>query len=144
IGQALQSRTEILLADIWSEVLDVPQIGCDDDFFNLGGDSLRGAIVAAQVYSAFGVEISLGAIADHPTISDLAAYIDAGGRIAGTRRLPPIQPVARTGPIPLSPFQERVWRASEARPGYEVVVRSYHISGPLDVQIVEECFRYLV
>jgi amino acid adenylation domain-containing protein len=143
-GQALQSSTEILLADIWSEALDITQIGRDDDFFNLGGDSLRGAIVAAEVYSTFGVEISLGAIADHPTISDLAAYVDAGGRKACARRLPEIQPVARTDPMPLSPFQERVWRASKVRPGYEVVVRSYHITGPLDVDVMEECLRYLV
>jgi amino acid adenylation domain-containing protein len=143
-GQAHQSSTEVLLADIWSEALDIAQIGRDDDFFDLGGDSLRGAIVAAEVYAAFGVELSLGAIADHPTISDLAAYLDAGGRSEGTRRLPEIQPVARTGPMPLSPFQERIWRASEVRPGYDVVVRSYHISGPLDVHAVEECFRYLV
>ena len=71
-----QTETEMLLADIWAEIFDLPDIGRDDDFFNLGGDSLSGAIVAAQIHAALGVELSLGEIADHPTVFALAAFID--------------------------------------------------------------------
>ena len=142
-GEAAQTRTEILLADIWAEALELPEIFRDDDFFNLGGDSLRGAIVAAEIYSTFGVEISLAAIAEHSTVCALASYIDDGGS-PDAARLPPVMPVPRDGPMPLSPFQERIWRASEIRPGNEVTVRSYDIRGPVDVEILEDCFRYLV
>ena len=75
-GEEPRTETEMLLADIWAEILELPDISRDDDFFNLGGDSLSGAIVAAQVYAALGVELSLGAIADHPTVPTLAAFID--------------------------------------------------------------------
>ena len=43
-----RTETEMLLADIWAEILELPDISRDDDFFNLGGDSLSGAIVAAR------------------------------------------------------------------------------------------------
>lgn len=142
IGEAPQTETETLLADIWAEALDLPQIARDDDFFNLGGDSLKGAIIAAQVYSAFGIEINLAAIADHPTISALAPFIEERGRRVAARP-PPIMPIPRDGPVPLSLFQERAWRATEVRPG-DVSARSYHISGPIDIQILKECFGYLV
>ena len=142
IGDAPQTETETLLADIWAEALDLSRVARDDDFFNLGGDSLKGAIVAAQIYSAFGIEINLAAVADHPTLSALASFIEECGR-TGVTRLPPIVPVPRTGPMPLSIFQERVWTVSQVR-RVDVCARSYHISGPVDVEILEECFRYLV
>ena len=75
-GDEPRTETEMLLADTWAEIFELPDIGRDDDFFNLGGDSLSGAVVAAQVYAALGVELSLSAIADHPTVSTLAAFID--------------------------------------------------------------------
>ena len=56
----------------------------NDDFFDLGGDSLKGAVVAAQVHAALRVELSLGTIADYPTISALAAYIDTCQRAVAT------------------------------------------------------------
>ena len=54
-GTPPRTGTETLVADIWAEALDVPSVSRDDDFFSLGGDSLRGAIIAAHIYSAFGI-----------------------------------------------------------------------------------------
>jgi amino acid adenylation domain-containing protein len=141
-GEVPQTETETLLADIWAEVLDVPQIFRDDDFFNLGGDSLKGAVVAAQVHSAFGIALSLGALADHPTIFALASFIEDCRR-AGVVGLPPILSVLRCGPAPLSLFQERVWRVSEVRPD-DVCARSYRISGSLNIDAFKECLGYLI
>ena len=142
-GEPPRGPTETMIADFWVEALDLPGIGRDGDFFDAGGDSLTGAIVAAEIHAAFGIEISLAALAAHPTVSALAAHVDAE-RKSSARRLPPIVSVSRTEPIPLSPYQERVWRALERRPGYAVIARSYDISGPVDVKVMEECFRYLV
>jgi acyl carrier protein len=141
-GETPQTETETLLADIWAEALELSEITRDDDFFSLGGDSLKGAVVAAQIYAAFGIEVNLAAIADHPTVSTLASHIDECRR-AGPTGQPPIVAVPRTGPMPLSVFQERVWKASEVRP-VEVCARTYGISGPVDAQILSECLGYLV
>ena len=100
-----RTETEMLLADIWAEIFDLPDISRDDDFFNLGGNSLSGAVVAARVHAALGVELSLGEIADHPTISALAAFIDECRR-TGAADPPPIVRVPRAASMPMSLFQE--------------------------------------
>jgi amino acid adenylation domain-containing protein len=136
-----RTETEMLLADIWADVLELPDISRDDNFFNLGGDSLRGAVVAAQVHTALGIELNLGAIADHPTVSTLAAFIDERRRtgVAGT---PPIVRVPRAASMPLSLFQESLWSLNGGPEGTHV--RSYRVIGPLDVPIFKECLSYLV
>lgn len=137
-----QTETETLLSDIWAEVLEVPQVGRDDDFFSLGGDSLKGAIVAAQIQSSFGVEISLAEIAKYPTVAGLASLMDRHAQ-AEAEGAPAITPVARAGPLPLSIYQERFWKISQTRP-LETGTRLFRITGRLDIDILEECLRYLV
>lgn len=59
-----------LLAEIWAEVLDVPEVGLDDDFFGLGGDSIL-AIRAIADAEVRGLEISLTDMFATPTVRDL-------------------------------------------------------------------------
>ena len=68
--------TEGTLAAIMTDVLDVPRISADDDFFQLGAHSLLGAQVIARVRSAFGVELRLLDVFDAPTVAELAAKIE--------------------------------------------------------------------
>jgi amino acid adenylation domain-containing protein len=141
-----RTEMEMLLADIWAEIFELPDIGQDDDFFNLGGDSLSGAIVAARVYAALGVELSLGAIADHPTLSTLAAFIDQCRDMEVSKTLPPVVRVPRAATMPMSLFQENIWnhcRRREDRVLY-THVRSYRVIGPLDIEILKQCLKYLI
>ena len=142
---APRTETEMLLADIWAEVLQLPDIGRDDDFFNLGGDSLGGSIVSAQVYAAHGVELSLGAIADHPTISTLAAIIDECRCVRATKTSPVVR-VPRAATMPMSLLQEAMWnhcRRREDRAGF-THVHSFRVIGPLDVEVLNRCLRHLI
>jgi amino acid adenylation domain-containing protein len=144
-GDAPRTKTEMWLAEIWAEALELPDIGRDDDFFNLGGDSLIGAMVLAQVYAALGIELSLCAVADHPTVSTLAAFVDAARR-PGAAETPPIVRVPRAAAMPMSLLQETIWnywRGRQDRAGM-THVRSYRITGPLDIETLKECLRYLV
>ncbi|CAA0123883.1 Tyrocidine synthase 3 [BD1-7 clade bacterium] len=68
--------TEIRLADIWSEVLEIDQVGINDSFFALGGHSLTATAAIAKAQKAFGVEIPLKDIFQSPTINAIAAQID--------------------------------------------------------------------
>src|SRR4029078_7251465 len=97
-GERPRTETETLLAHIWAEILELSDINRDDDFFELGGDSLKGAIVAAQVHAAFGIQLNLEAIADHPTLSKLAAFLD-GCRRTGVAATPPIVRVPRAAAL---------------------------------------------
>jgi amino acid adenylation domain-containing protein len=140
-GEEPRTETEVLLANIWAENLELSDIGREDDFFDLGGDSLKGAVVAAQVHAALGVDLSLGEIADHPTVSTLATYIDRGRR-AGAAGMPPIVPVPRAASIPLSFQQEAMWQ--DCRSPQFTDVHSSRVMGPLNIEIYKECLRYLI
>jgi nonribosomal peptide synthetase DhbF len=137
----LRTDTEDLLASIWMESLEVPHVGLDDDFFELGGDSLKGAIVAAHIHTALDVELSLAAIAEYPTLSALAKFIDISRRREAERG-PPVVAVPRAISIPLSLAQEGMWPQCQS-PGFTNVQVS-RIVGPLDVEVYKECLGYLV
>jgi acyl-coenzyme A synthetase/AMP-(fatty) acid ligase/acyl carrier protein len=139
-GEEPRTETEVLLANIWAENLELSDIGRDDDFFDLGGDSLKGAVVAAQVHAALGVDLSLGEIADHPTVSTLAAFIDRHRR-AGAVGMPPIVPVPRAASMPLSFQQEAMWQDRQSPQFTDV--HSSPVIGPLDIEIYKDCLRYL-
>jgi oxalate---CoA ligase len=68
---------ETEVARIFATVLDVPGVGRGDNFFHLGGDSLRGVRVLASVEEAFGLKISLDHLFDHPTVAAFAGAIGA-------------------------------------------------------------------
>jgi acyl carrier protein len=74
------------LAQIFAEVLRAGRVGRDDNFFALGGDSLRATQVTARVLSAFGVELPNTAVFQWPTVAELAVEIatSSGGPEGGT------------------------------------------------------------
>jgi amino acid adenylation domain-containing protein len=64
--------TEIVLSDMWREILHVEEIGADDDFFKLGGHSLLAAQLLARIVDRFGVQLPLRRLFEAPTIAQLA------------------------------------------------------------------------
>jgi amino acid adenylation domain-containing protein len=143
-GDEPRTETEKWLTEIWAEILDIPSIGRHGDFFNLGGDSLIGATFAAHVYTSLGVELSLGDIADHPTISALAKFIDVSRQtVAG--RVPQIVRAPRAASMPMSLTQEAIWdycldlKNRTSLTG----VRSRRLRGPLDIDALSKCLDYL-
>jgi len=70
------TTTEGALAEIWSEVLGMDQVGIHDNFFELGGHSLLATQVLTRVREAFQVELSLRRFFEAPTIAELAAAVE--------------------------------------------------------------------
>ena len=70
------TETERTLAAIWSELLHVQEIGVNDDFFDLGGQSLVAIRAVARIRDTFDVDISLRNIFEQPTLGGLAELID--------------------------------------------------------------------
>jgi len=68
--------TERQLADIWADVLGVADIGTGDDFFALGGDSLR-CVQASHRAKAAGLPVDVGDLFRHPTIRELARHLQS-------------------------------------------------------------------
>jgi len=63
------------LAEIWQEVLELKQVGIDDDFFELGGESLSATRAFARINAAFATALTLREILDRPTIRLLAELV---------------------------------------------------------------------
>lgn len=74
---APRTPTEQTLADICAELLRVEQVGVHDSFFELGGHSLLATQFISRVREAFGVEVALRAIFEHPRVAELADHIEA-------------------------------------------------------------------
>lgn len=71
---------EMMIAEIWREVLGVDHIGATDNFFDLGGHSLKVASMLAKVKSRAEVEITLAAAFQFPTIRELASHLVESAR----------------------------------------------------------------
>ena len=67
---------EQTLAEVWQEVLGVKQIGTLDNFFNLGGHSLKAAQVAIRLQERFGIDLPLRVILETHNFADLATAIE--------------------------------------------------------------------
>jgi aryl carrier-like protein len=85
------------VAAVWSDVLGVERVGVHDDFFALGGDSIRSLKVVARL-RAVGVPAAVGDLYRHPTVRDLAGAVDPGG--TGPAGAPPTAP----DPRPSTPY----------------------------------------
>jgi len=70
-----QTPMEIALTEIWEQLLNVTPIGINDDFLQLGGDSILGTQLMARVHEAFGVELHLITLFESSTVANLATMI---------------------------------------------------------------------
>ena len=104
--EAPRTAAEQRLASIWQELLGVEQVGIHDDFFELGGHSLLATRVVSAVRKALAVEVVIKDLFVHPTIAELASYLQA--RATGLA-LPALEPQPRPERVPLSFNQERLW-----------------------------------
>jgi amino acid adenylation domain-containing protein len=76
---APRTTVETAVAAIWAEVFALERVGIHDDFFALGGHSLLAGQIAARIRRAFGVELSLGALFDAPTVAELCVQLGEAG-----------------------------------------------------------------
>ncbi|HEX2077205.1 MAG TPA: amino acid adenylation domain-containing protein, partial [Longimicrobium sp.] len=131
---APRTPVEEVLAGIWAEVLGVERVGVHDEFFDLGGHSLLAVRAVSLVRELFGVEVPLRALFEGPTVAEVAGRVEEMRR-AGLPVLPPVVPVERTGALPLSFTQQRLWFLEQlGSPGSVYHLhKSLRLRGALDV-----------
>ena len=66
---------ETYLVELWQELLDIDRVGIHDDFFELGGDSLRAAVFINRLQKELNQIIWVAALFDAPTVAQLAVYL---------------------------------------------------------------------
>ncbi|WP_326954359.1 non-ribosomal peptide synthetase [Amycolatopsis sp. NBC_01286] len=138
--RAPRTPDEQLLAAIWADVLGVPRVGLDDNFFHLGGDSLTAVRVAGRVLEVFG-PVSPYQIFDAPTLAAFAAAMHDG---VGDDRPGPVR--APASEAPLSRFQRGLWLLDAWQPGTSTynVPWVFDFTGPLDADALHKALQQVV
>ncbi|HEU0298359.1 MAG TPA: amino acid adenylation domain-containing protein, partial [Longimicrobium sp.] len=127
-----RTPAEALLAEVWGAVLGVERVGAEDGFFALGGHSLLAARAVSRIRAAFGCELPLRALFEHPTLAALAAEIERTG--ADRPALPPVARADRAAPLALSFAQQRLWFLDRLEPGSPLynVPAALRLAGEVD------------
>ncbi len=77
---APQGELEVAIAAVWATVLNVPSVGVNDSFFEIGGHSLLVAQLQEALRTGIGREVSMVDLFQYPTVAALAAHLDAAAR----------------------------------------------------------------
>ncbi|WP_344446808.1 amino acid adenylation domain-containing protein, partial [Kitasatospora nipponensis] len=140
-GRGPRTAREEILAGLVAGVLGLPAVGVDEDFFELGGNSLLAMRLVAQVRSALGVELGIRTVFGSPTVAALAGLLDGAGRAR-----PALRPAPRPAVLRLSGAQRRLWfvhRLEGPSPAYHCVLAT-RLTGELDQDALEAALGDLV
>ncbi|GAA4812204.1 hypothetical protein GCM10023220_49340 [Streptomyces ziwulingensis] len=107
---APRTPAERTLSRVWAEVLGVARIGVEDNFFDLGGDSILSIQVVARARAA-GLRLTSKDIFLRQTVARLAAAVTP-------RTRPAPDAAAQAGPVPLTPVQRWFLDGAAAVPGH--------------------------
>ena len=144
-ADAPRTPVEEVLATLWAEVLGVPRVGRTDNFFELGGHSLLATRVMSRIAEAFGVELPLRKLFEAPTLEGQAALIESTRR-GGARPPPALERVSRSGPLPLSFAQQRMWFLAQLEPDspFYNTPTAVRLRGPLDVTALQRALEEII
>jgi acyl transferase domain-containing protein/acyl carrier protein len=133
---------EKAIAETWQKLFGIDQIGILDDFFELGGDSLKAMIMLSKIHKQLEVRIPLSVMFSTPTIKALVEYVTRGEK----DRYASIQPVEEKEFYPVSSAQKRMFilnrlkgnETSDNTPG------AMAVEGKLDIKRFEEAVKMLI
>jgi yersiniabactin nonribosomal peptide synthetase len=111
-----KTKLEQSLVEIWSKAFGIEKIGITDNYFDLGGDSLLGTKICAEVHKKLGVELLLRNLFEKATIAALAKYVqvlmdEKENTVFSDVQLPTIipEPANWQEPFPLTNIQLAYW-----------------------------------
>ena len=121
-GQYVAPRndTEARMAQIWQEVLGVARVGVEDNFFALGGHSLKVTVLIAKIQKAFSVALPYGDIFSKPTVKELSEQV----ALLTKGQSKEIQAAEKREYYPLSSKQKRIYVMEQM----EGIGTAYHIT----------------
>ncbi|MCP4150089.1 MAG: amino acid adenylation domain-containing protein, partial [bacterium] len=140
--QAPTHETEKKLVQIWQEILGIKKIGVTDNFFEIGGHSLKAINVISKIKKTFQVDLPLLVLFTKPIIKELARYIENSVLSVFTS----IKAVEKKDYYPVSAAQKRLYALNRFAPdsvNYNMP-GSILIEGNLSTTHFEEAFQKLI
>lgn len=133
---------EVCLAHVWEEVLHITAPGINDNFFDLGGHSLRATILVSKIRKELGIEVPLSVFFERPTIKELAEYIQQAER----EQTVEITRLESREYTPLAPAQKGLYTLYQLDPestSYNMSL-CLRLAGKVDVERLTQAFRQLI
>ncbi|WP_432339518.1 amino acid adenylation domain-containing protein [Bacillus tequilensis] len=136
------NEAESKLADLWQEVLGISRAGIKHNFFDLGGNSIRAAALAARIQKELDVNLSLKDIFKFPTIEQLAEktlHMDKNQYV-------PIPAAKEMSYYPVSSAQRRMYLLSHAEGGELTynMTGAMSVEGEVDPDQLNDAFQKLI
>lgn len=144
---APRTKTEEIIAQLWTEIFQVERVGIHDNFFDLGGQSLRATQLLSRLRQTFQVNLPLRTLFEASTVAGLAEIIDQSYAEIRTSEAPMTidhQPHP-SGMFPLSFAQQRLWYMDqlEAEATYNVF-SALRITGPLHIETLQASLNEII
>ncbi|MEU0499432.1 amino acid adenylation domain-containing protein, partial [Nocardia sp. NPDC005998] len=139
VFRAPSTPIEEIVASIYCDVLGIARVGLDDDFFELGGNSLLATQVTARIGAALDTQLAVRDLFEASTVAALAAKAEHNAGSGRTR--PRLVAGERPARIPLSPAQQRYWFLNQfdtATSAVDNIPLAVRLSGALDVAALEQ------
>jgi amino acid adenylation domain-containing protein/FkbH-like protein len=135
---------EVLVAQLFAEVLGLDEFGMEDSFFDLGGHSLAATRLISRIRATSGAMLELDDVFDQPTVAGLAARLEMTAKHKSA--LPGIVRVARSEYMPLSFSQQRLWFLDQLEPGspFYNMPGAVGLVGPLNVDTLQRTLNEIV
>ncbi|MCE3199517.1 SDR family NAD(P)-dependent oxidoreductase [Paenibacillus sonchi] len=135
---------EHVIRSIWQSVLGHEQISRDDDFFDLGGDSLKVLTVAERIYQAVNIKIPVSVFFHTTVLNELARHIQAACHT--TNDYAAIQKAAPGAYYPLSSAQKRLYFHQQLQPDSVAynILEITSVEGNLDPGKLQNAFDLLI
>ncbi|WP_411382455.1 non-ribosomal peptide synthase/polyketide synthase [Pseudomonas sp. MPB26] len=142
--QAPVTQLQQQVATIWAGILGVERVGLTDHFFELGGHSLLAMQVVSRIRQAMGLEVPLKMLFEQPCLAGFVAALTTQDPAAP--KAPPLVPVGRDQPLPLSYAQERQWFLWQLEPQSAAyhIPSALRLKGQLDLAALQRSFDALL
>jgi amino acid adenylation domain-containing protein len=137
-----RDEIEKKLVRIWEDVLEVKQVGINDNFIDLGGHSLMVITIITRIHQEMQVELNLNDVFDNPTVYRLAQVIRDAAAPAVTRTAADLLPAEEKHFYPTSSAQKRLFIWQQKYPGHinYNMVRALILEGNVDEKRLEATF----
>lgn len=154
--QIIQPRNEVerKLTNIWQEILGF-QVGINQNFIQVGGNSLQATQIISRIRDVFGIELSVSVLLESQITDDnsikgaiatLAQLITEKAKSEHFSRAISLQAINHDGDLPLTIYQKRIWLLTQQAEKLPInnLARAFKLEGNLNTKLLQQAFNEIL